>query len=325
MQALVCHALSDNLSGVALAQVASPSPGPGEALVRVHAASINFPDILMCQGRYQFRPEPPFVVGMDFAGTVEALGPDALGPAAGSPVMGGARQGAFADLCVASAAGLSPIPTGWSFAEAAAFPAAALTAYVALVRRGRLEQGETLLVHGAAGGVGLACVQLGLQWGARVIACATSPEKRAFLERLGVTAALPSAGFREPVLDLTNGRGADVVFDPVGGDVFDESLRVTAFDGRLLVIGFTSGRIATVPSNIPLIKGFSIVGVRAGEYGRRFPERGAENRTAILTLAQAGHLRPHLHATLPLARATEAMRLLMNRSVIGKVALSIAA
>jgi NADPH2:quinone reductase len=321
MRALVCTALSEDLSGVAYGQAAMPTPGAGEVLVRVHGASVNFPDLLMCQGRYQFRPHPPFTPGIDLAGEVVGLGPGASDLALGARVMGGARLGAFAQFCVAPASGLDPVPDGWSMEEAAAFPAAALTAYVALVRRARLEAGETLLVHGAAGGVGLACVMLGLALGARVLACASSPEKRAFLERLGVALALPATGFREAALEATGGRGVDVVFDPVGGDVFDESCRVMAFDGRLLVIGFTSGRIASVASNIPLIKGFSIVGVRAGEYGRRFPERGAENRAAILAMAQAGKLRPHLHAVLPLAEGVEAMRLLRSRSVVGKVVL----
>jgi NADPH2:quinone reductase len=321
MQALVCHALSEDLSGVGLASLETPIPGPGEALVAVRAASVNFPDILMCQGRYQFRPEPPFVPGLDFAGEILAFGPDTEVPKLGAAVMGGARLGAFAEFCVAPVAGLDPVPEGWSFAEAAAFPAAALTAYVALVRRARIEAGETLLVHGAASGVGLACVQLGLRLGARVIACASTDEKRAFLKAQGVAEALPARGFREAVLALTGGRGADVVFDPVGGDVFEESCRVTAFDGRLLVVGFTSGRIASVQANIPLIKGFSVVGVRAGEYGRRFPQRGAENRAAILALAQGGGLRPHIHAVLPLQDGVAGMRMLQTRAVMGKVAL----
>lgn len=321
MDALLCEAISEDLSGVRFGQAAKPDPGPVEALIRVRAASVNFPDVLMCQGKYQFKPEPPFIPGIDFAGEVAALGEGVEGLLLGQKVMGGARLGGFAGFVAAPAGTLDPIPEGWSYAEAAAYPAAALTAYVALVRRGGLAAGETLLVHGAAGGVGLAAVKLGLVLGARVIACASSPEKRAVLDGLGVAAALPSTGFREAVLGLTGGVGADVVFDPVGGDVFDESLRVMAFDGRLLVIGFTSGRIATVPSNIPLIKGFSVVGVRAGEYGRRFPERGRENRTAILALAQNERMRPHLHAVLPLAQGVDALRLLQQRAVIGKVAL----
>jgi NADPH2:quinone reductase len=321
MAALVCEAISEDLSGVRFQEIDAPVAEPGEALVRVRAASVNFPDLLMCQGKYQFKPEPPFIPGIDFAGEVAALGEGVAGLSIGQAVMGGARLGGFAAFLAAPAAALDPVPHGWSYAEAAAYPAAALTAYVALVRRGRLTAGETLLVHGAAGGVGLAAVKLGRALGARVIACASSPDKRAFLEGLGVEAALPSSGFREAVLAMTHGVGAQVVFDPVGGDVFDESLRVTAFDGRLLVIGFASGRIGIVPSNIPLIKGFSIVGVRAGEYGRRFPERGRENRASILELAQDQRMRPHLHAVLPLAQGVEALKILQSRQAIGKVAL----
>lgn len=321
MAALVCEAISEDLSGVRFQEIDAPIAEPGEALVRVRAASVNFPDLLMCQGKYQFKPDPPFIPGIDFAGEVAALGEGVAGLSIGQAVMGGARLGGFAAFLAAPAAALDPVPHGWSFAEAAAYPAAALTAYVALVRRGRLTAGETLLVHGAAGGVGLAAVKLGRALGARVIACASSPDKRAFLEGLGVEAALPSSGFREAVLAMTDGVGAQVVFDPVGGDVFDESLRVTAFDGRLLVIGFASGRIGIVPSNIPLIKGFSIVGVRAGEYGRRFPERGRENRASILELAQDQRMRPHLHAVLPLAQGVEALKILQSRQAIGKVAL----
>jgi len=324
VRALLCHALTEDLSAVGLAEVPTPTPAPGEVLVRVRAASVNFPDILMCQGLYQFRPDPPFIPGIDFAGEIVEAGEGVSPETIGRAVMGGARLGGFAEYAVATASSLDPKPEGWSFAEAAAFPAAALTAYVALVRRAQIQSGETLLVHGAAGGVGLATVSLGLALGARVIACASTPQKRDVLKAFGAHEVLPSNGFREQVLALTGGKGADVVFDPVGGDVFDESLRVMAFDGRLLVIGFTSGRIATVASNIPLIKGFSVVGVRAGEYGRRFPSRGAENKAAILALAHQGQLRPHIHQALPLEEGVRAMKLLQERAVIGKAAIVMA-
>jgi NADPH2:quinone reductase len=177
-------------------------------------------------------------------------------------------------------------------------------------------------VHGAAGGVGLAAVDVGKLLGARVIATASTEEKRKFLEDYGADHVLPSSGFRQAVKELTGGKGADVIYDPVGGDVFDESVRAIGFGGRLLVIGFTSGRIPTVAVNMPLIKGFSVVGVRAGEYGRQFPQKGAENIRAIHAWASQGKLRPHVHATLPLAQAREAMGLLQARAVIGKVVLT---
>ncbi len=233
---------------------------------------------------------------------------------------GGGRLGAFAEYAVSPAAGVQPKPETMSFADAAAYPAAYLTAYVALVRRANLQPGETLLVHGASGGVGLAAVDVGKLLGATVIATGGSDEKLAKVVDYGADHALNvSQGFRERVKALTEGRGADVIFDPVGGDVFDESTRCIAFDGRLLVIGFTSGRIAEVATNIPLIKGFSVVGIRAGEYGRRFPERGAENVKAIWDWARAGKTRPHVHAALTLDKALEGFRMLQNREVVGKV------
>ncbi|MEM1150833.1 MAG: NADPH:quinone oxidoreductase family protein, partial [Pseudomonadota bacterium] len=189
-----------------------------------------------------------------------------------------------------------------------------------LVRRGGLQSGETLLVHGASGGVGLAAVDMGKLLGATVIATTGSPEKVEALRAYGADHVLLTGdGFRKPVKDLTGGRGADVIFDPVGGDVFDESVRCIAFDGRLLVIGFTSGRIAEVPTNMPLIKGFSVVGVRAGEYGRRFPEKGRENMEAIWDLARQGKTRPRIHAEHPLEDTRVAMATLERREVVGKV------
>ncbi|MFO0316291.1 MAG: NADPH:quinone oxidoreductase family protein, partial [Hyphomonadaceae bacterium] len=267
MRAFVCHALSDDLSGTGLADIAVQEPKSGEVLIAIRATSVNFPDILMCQGKYQFKPDPPFVPGLDCAGEIVALGDGVTDWAIGDEVVGGARMGGFAEFVVLSAAAIQKKPPNLSWEEAAAYQAAYLTAYVALVRRANLQAGETLLVHGAAGGVGLAAVQLGLQMGARVIATSASPTKLQALRDLGVEhTLLVQDGFREAVKALSGGRGADVVFDPVGGDVFDESVRCMAFDGRLLVIGFTSGRIPTVSVNMPLIKGFSVMGVRAGEY-----------------------------------------------------------
>lgn len=319
MKAFVCHAITDDLSGTGLADLPAPEPGPGEVRVRVTAASVNFPDILVCQGKYQLKLEPPFVPGMDFAGEVDAPGEGAAFEP-GDAVVGGVRFGAFAEYVVVSAESLRRKPERMSFAAAAAYPAAYLTAYVALVRRAQLQPGETLLVHGASGGVGLATVDVGKLLGATVIATSGSPAKLDVLQAYGADHVLNvGEGFREPVKALTDGRGADVIFDPVGGDVFDESTRCIAFDGRLLVVGFTSGRIAEVATNIPLIKGFSVVGVRAGEYGRRFPEKGRENIEAIWRWAEAGRVHPRIHAELPLAEAREALALLQRREVIGKV------
>lgn len=322
MRAFVCHALSEDLSGAGMADIDAPVPGPGEILVKVRAAAINFPDILMCQGRYQFRPEPPFVPGLDVAGEVAALGPGVSGFRIGDAVAGGTRLGGFADYACLPAAGVRPKPAGFDWAEAAGFQAAYLTAWVALVCRGGLRAGETLLVHGAAGGVGLAAVDLGRYLGARVIAASADPQKRAALTALGVEHVIDSApGFRETVKGLTGGRGADVIYDPVGGAVFEESARCIAFDGRLLVIGFAGGTIASLPANIPLIKGFSVVGVRAGEYGRQFPDRGIANLDAIHDLAARGAIRPHIGARLPLEAAREGLELLRSRRIVGKAVL----
>lgn len=320
MRALVCHALSDDFSGVDVREVDRPDAGPGEVLIKVHATSINFPDLLLCQGKYQLKLEPPFTPGMDLAGTIEAIGDSVEGFEIGDEVCGGARFGGFADYAIASADGLQKKPDNLSFEEAASYSAAYLTAYVSLVRRGRLQAGETLLVHGASGGVGMAAVDVGKLLGATVIATGGNDEKLAKVKAYGADHVInTSGGFRERVKELTGGRGADVIYDPVGGDVFDESVRCIAFDGRLLVIGFTSGRIASVSTNMPLIKGFSVVGVRAGEYGRQFPDRGRENVEQIWAWAREGKTRPYVHSSLPLDQALDGFRQLQNRQVVGKL------
>ncbi|HEY0598219.1 NADPH:quinone oxidoreductase family protein, partial [Sphingopyxis sp.] len=300
MRALQIRELLPDHGGADLVDLAVPEPGPGEVRVRVRAAAVNFPDLLMTGGGYQLKPNLPFVSGLEFAGDVDALGDGVTGWTIGDAVIGGNRFGAMAEYCVVPAGALRPKPERLSWDEAAAYGVAYLTAYVALVRCARIEPGEWTLVHGAAGGVGLATVDLAKALGARVIAAASSPAKRdAIAASYGVDALIGAApGFREEVKGLTGGKGADVIFDPVGGDVFDESTRCIAFGGRLLVVGFASGRIPEVSVNMPLIKGFSVVGVRAGEYGRRFPERGAENVAAIDALAADGRIRPHVHAVL---------------------------
>lgn len=323
MKALVCHEITDDLSGVGLQDLPEPQLGPGEIKCRVRAASLNFPDVLMTQGKYQFKPDLPFTLGMEMAGEVVAMGEGVEGFAIGDRVCGGAKTGAFAEFAVLPAAALRPVPDAFSFAQAASYGAAYLTGYVSLVRRANIQPGETLLVHGASGGVGLATIDLGKLLGARVIATSGSPEKLDAVKAYGADHVLNvKDGFRETVKDLTDGRGADVIFDPVGGDVFDESTRCIAFDGRLLVIGFMSGRIAEVKTNMPLIKGFSVVGVRAGEYGRRFPERGRENMNAIWSLAAEGKTNPYIHAELPLDEAVSGMQMLIDRKVVGKVVIT---
>lgn len=319
MKALLCRANADDIGTLKLEDVALPALGPNDVRIKVRASAVNFPDILMVQGKYQHRPELPFIVGGERAGEVLEIGSAVTRFKVGDRVMGGSLSGGFAEEAVVAEAALRPIPGNVDFAVAASFTTAYLTAYVSLVRRGELAKGETLLVHGAAGGVGLAAVDLGKALGATVIATASTQKKRDFLKSYGADHVLDSKGFREPVKELTGGRGADVIYDPVGGDVFDESVRCIAFNGRLLIVGFTSGRIPTVPVNMPLIKGFSVVGVRAGEYGRKFPEKGRENIAAIDAMLADGTLHPHVYAKLPLAQAINAMRMLETREVIGKV------
>jgi len=319
MKALLCRANADDIGTAKIEDVTLPDLGEHEIRIRVRASAVNFPDILMIQGKYQHRPELTFIVGGERAGDVIAVGSGVTKFGIGDRVVGGALFGGFAEEAQGPESSYRPIAGNVDDATAACFTAAYLTAYVSLVRRGELQRGETLLAHGAAGGVGLAAVDLGKLLGATVIATASTDEKRTFLKDYGADHVLPSLGFREAVKELTGGRGADVIYDPVGGDVFDESVRCIAFGGRILIVGFTSGRIPNVSVNMPLIKGFSIVGVRAGEYGRKYPEKGRENIATIDKLLADGEIRPHIHARLPLDRAVEAMQMLATRKVIGKV------
>lgn len=320
MRALVVERLAPDYAGCVLKELETPKPGPGEVLIKVRAAAVNFPDLLQTRGEYQHKPPLPFIPGLELSGEIEAVGEGVDRWKVGDAVVGGARIGGFSDYALTHALALRPKPERLSFAEAAAYGAAYLTAYVALVRRAEIEPGEWLLVHGAAGGVGLAAVDLGKLLGAKVIAASASDAKLAVVQEEYAPDAVVNVteGFRERVKDLTGGRGADVVYDPVGGDVFDESVRCIAFNGRLLVVGFTSGRIPTISVNMPLIKGFSVMGVRAGEYGRQFPEKGRENAKAVWDLANEGKIRPRVHAELPLDAWREAFDLLADRKVVGK-------
>jgi NADPH2:quinone reductase len=318
VKAIVCRAIADDIGTLKLEDIDLPPLKPDQARVRIRAAAVNFPDILTVQGKYQHKPALPFTPGSEAAGDVVAIGDAVTNVKIGDRVICGGLGG-YAEEMQVAAASLRLIPAGVGYAEAASFTVAYLTAYVALVRRARLEAGEWLLVHGAAGGVGLAAVDLGRHLGAKVIATASSDAKRDFLKAYGADIVLPSSGFRDAVKEATGGEGANVVYDPVGGDVFDESTRCIAFDGRITIIGFTSGRIPQISVNMPLIKGYSILGVRAGEYGRKFPAKGRENMFAITKLLAEKKIRPHIHARYPLAQAVDAMRMLQDRSVIGKV------
>ena len=289
-------------------------------LVRVRAASLNYPDLLMTRGGYQFKPEPPFVAGMELAGeVVEADAASGLAP--GDRVMGGAKTGAMAEFASVPASALRPIPEGLDFFQAAAMGAAYATAWTGLVELGGLAAGQWVLVHGASGGVGLAACDLARALGARVIAATHDPAKA---DRIAAAcrpdAVIANGGrFREQIAELTGGALCDLVFDPVGGDVFDESTRCVAFGGKLLVVGFVAGRIPEIAVNIPLIKGFSVVGVRAGEYARRFPRRGAAIRDAIDSLASEGRIDPTIDRRLPLSRWREGFAAMEAGELVGKV------
>ncbi len=322
MKALVVSTLSPDLSGVALAEVPQPERKSREVLVKVRAASLNFPDLLMTKGEYQLKPELPFISGLEFSGEVIEADADS-GFAPGDQVYGGNKTGAFAEFASVPARSLSLMPHGIGFPAAAALGAAYGTAYTGLVEIGGLKAGQWVLIHGASGGVGLAAVELAKRLGAYVIATTGTPEK---VERLKTASdadavILADGRFREQVAELTGGKLCDLVYDPVGGDIFDESTRCVAFGGKLLVIGFAGGRIADISTNIPLIKGFSVVGVRAGEYARRFPDRGRAIREAVATLAADGRLNPHIDRILPLEHWREAYDAMAAREIVGKIVL----
>jgi NADPH2:quinone reductase len=320
MKAVTVEALAPDYAGVVLKETPTPDPRPGEVLIEVRAAAVNFPDLLQTRGEYQHKPPLPFISGGELSGVVAKLGDGVDRWKVGDEVVGGARLGGFSDVAVTFAQALRPKPKAFTFSQAAGFGTAYLTAYVSLVRRAEVQPGEWVLVHGAAGGVGLACVDLAKVLGCRVIAASASDEKlKVVAEEYAPDAVVNvTGGFRERVKEITGGRGADVVYDPVGGDVFDESVRCIAFNGRLLVVGFTSGRIPTISVNMPLIKGFGVLGVRAGEYGRQFPEKGRENTAAIWKMANEGQLKPRVHKEYALADWRAAFDSLTDRTVIGK-------
>ena len=320
MRALAVSALAEDFAGCAIVTQPIPNPEPGEVLVRVRAAALGFPALLMTRGAYQHRPDLPFVFGGDLAGEVLALGEGVTNVVIGARVATGALTGAFAEYCVVPAAGLTLIPAHADFAQGAAFPSAYLTAHVSLVHAGHLQVGEWVLVLGAAGGVGLAAVDLATRLGAHVIAAASSAEKRAKITQAFPNAHVIDSGapFRDVVRDLSGG-GVNVVYDPVGGDAFDQSLSCLAFAGRLLVVGFASGRIPTLPVNRALIKNLSILGVRAGEYSRRFPEKRCESWNLLSRAWSENGLRPYVDSEWALGDWRQAVERVVSRACVGRV------
>ena len=319
--AVVCRELGPPES-LRLETIAPVRLAPGEVRVAIRAAGINFPDILMAAGEYQLKPELPFTPGMEAAGDVTEVDDAAHGIARGDKVIVKLRHGGYADEVVVAPAQLTRLPSTFDYAEGATFLAAHGTAYHALIDRGELQPGEVLLVHGAGGGVGLAAVEIGKLLGATVVAAASSEEKLAVARAKGADhLVLYSRGpFRDAVKRLTDGRGADVVFDPVGGEIFENSVRCIAWGARLLVVGFTGG-IGLARTNLLLIKGASVLGVRAGEAVRKNPVLGEIRQKTLTAWAEAGKVRPNISHRLPLEHYAQAMRLLVDRKAIGRVAL----
>jgi len=294
----------------------------GEARVAIRAAGINFPDILMCAGEYQLKPELPFIPGVEAAGDVIEIGEGVTNAKVGDRVIVKLRFGAYAEEVAVAASQLTPMPPNFDYAEAATFLAGHGTAWHGLVDRGHLQKGEVLLVHGAGGGVGLAAVELGKYLGATVIAAASSEEKLEVARARGADHGVlySREPFRDAVKRITGGRGADVVFDPVGGEIFEDSVRCINWGARLLIVGFTGG-IGLARTNLILMKGASVVGVRAGEAVRRDPALGEQRIAGLFDLAAQGKIRPNVSHRLPLAQWASGMRLLIERRAIGRVAL----
>jgi NADPH:quinone reductase len=323
VKAIVCRAYGPPESLV-VEDVPSPAVRPGTVRVIVHAASVNFPDLLIIQNKYQYKPPLPFTPGTEAAGIVGDVGAGVTNVSVGDRVMAYTRCGAFAGEAVVEAGHVAQIPNGMDEVVAAGFLVTYGTAHHALADRGHVRAGETVLVLGAAGGVGLAGVEVGKALGARVIACASTDEKLAVCRAHGADASINYAteDLRGRITDLTEGRGVDVVYDPVGGTYTERALRSTAWRGRLLVIGFAAGAIPTIALNLALLKGCAIVGVSWGELMRREPATAARGVVALGEWYRAGLLKPHVSATLPLERAADALKLMESRSVIGKVVLT---
>ena len=307
---------------------ATPVPGAGEVRVDVRTAGVNFPDLMMIAGTYQFLPQLPFIPGKECAGVVTAVGPGVTLVKPGDRVMMQIEYGAFAQQVVAKQMNCHAIPDAMSFTEAAAMGLSYMTAYFALVERAQLKPGETVLVTGAAGGVGLAAVQIAKALGATVIAAVDSPEKAAAARANGAghvidtTAADLRNALREEVFAVTAKRGADVILDQVGGDVFDACLRASAWCGRLVVIGFASGRIPEIKAGYILVKNIAVIGLQVSDYRDREPEKFRAMRQQLLDLYGAGKIKPHVMATYALKDAALALNAVQHGKVIGKVVLT---
>jgi len=324
MKAVLCKAYGPPESLV-IEDLPPLEPGSGEVVVSVKAASVNFPDVLIIQNKYQLKPPLPFSPGSEVAGVVKAVGAGVAHVKPGDRVMAIIGYGAFAEEIKAEGARVIPLPAGMDFDTAAAFGLTYATSDHALRDRGSLASGETLLVLGAAGGVGIAAIEIGKAMGARVIACASTAEKLAVCREHGAddTINYATEDLRERIKALTGGTGPDVVYDPVGGPYTEPALRSIAWRGRLLVVGFAAGDIPKIPLNLTLLKGCAIVGVYWGEFTRREPQRFAESIRQLGRWYADGKLKPHVSATFPLERAADALTKMANREVTGKVVLRV--
>jgi len=323
MKAVLCRSYGppDTLS---LEDIPSPVPGPGEVVISARAAGVNFPDTLIIENKYQTRPPLPFAPGSEVAGIVKAVGPDVIRIKPGDRVMAATTFGSFAEEVKTAEARVLPLAPSLDFIQGAGFMLAYGTSDHALRDRGGLQPGETVLVLGASGGVGLAAVEIGKAVGARVIACASNAEKLAVCTQHGADAVInyASEDLRERIKALTGGRGVDVVYDPVGGAYTEPAFRSLAWRGRLLVVGFAAGEIPKLPLNLPLLKGASVVGVFWGDFARREPEKYRAQFERLGTWHAEGTLRPHVSVTLPLERAVEALKLIGSRQATGKIVLT---
>ncbi|MGB0522236.1 MAG: NADPH:quinone oxidoreductase family protein [Flammeovirgaceae bacterium] len=324
MKAIVCKAFGPP-ANLTLEEVELPSLGEKEVLVQVKACGLNFPDTLIIQGLYQVRPELPFTPGSDIAGVVKAVGSKVKGLKEGTEVFGFAPNGGFAEEAIMPAKTCFPKPPMMDFPTAASFMIAYGTSYHALKDRAKLKEGETLLVLGASGGVGLAAVELGKLMGAKVIAAASTDEKLALCKKYGADELINYAkeDLKTRVKELTEGKGADVVYDPVGGDFSEAALRATAWEGRFLVIGFAAGDIPKIPLNLTLLKGCSIVGVFWGTFASKSPDKNMANTMQMMQWLAEGKLKPHIHKVYALADAPQALQDMMNRQVSGKSVIGI--
>jgi NADPH2:quinone reductase len=322
MKALLCtrYGTPDDLE---VAEIADPTPAPGEAVVRIHAAALNFFDTLIIAGKYQTKPPMPFSPSAEFAGVVESLGSGVTSLKAGDRVLGYSRYGAARERIAIAAEKLVKIPDALDFDRAAGLCVTYGTTLHALKDRAKLKSGETLAVLGASGGVGLAAVELAKIMGARVIACASSPEKIAFTRRHGADEGInyTAEDLKEALRRVTQGNGPDVIYDPVGGAYAESALRAIAWEGRFLVVGFAAGDIPKLPLNLVLLKGCDVLGVFWGSWTERNPTGHRANTEQLLAWCAEGKLSSHVHAVYPLSEAAAALKAIASRQVMGKVIL----